>query len=73
MKAFSTPLSRKLALAIDCNHRLDNTYDGRYILRLPDLTLVYSDRYEEALREYETRREQQGEAVDRPPRALGTY
>ena len=38
-----------LALRIYCNHRLDNTYDGRDIIRLPDRTQVYAGDYEQRL------------------------
>jgi len=73
MTRIEMPLSRKSALAIYSNHRLDSTYDGRYILRLPDLTLVYSDQYERKLQEYENRRSQQASETTERPRALGAY
>jgi hypothetical protein len=41
-------LTRDVALAH--NHRLDPTFNGRYIRRLPDRTLVYADEYDERLR-----------------------
>jgi hypothetical protein len=38
------------------DYRQDNAHEGRYLRRLPDRTLVWSDEYEERLREYlETR------------------
>lgn len=43
----------RLADAIHHNHRLDNTYDGRYIVRLPDRTQVYAEDYQRRLAELE--------------------
>ena len=44
-----------LAQAIFHNHRFDTAYDGRYVVRLPDLTLVYAQDYERRLTEYQAR------------------
>jgi hypothetical protein len=38
-----------LAMRVYCNHRFDNTYDGRYVVRLPDRTQVYAEDYVERL------------------------
>jgi hypothetical protein len=57
MTRFNLPLSRKLALAIDSNHRMDTAYNGRYIRRLPDHTLVYADEFEERLSQYQREQE----------------
>ena len=49
------------------NYWLDPTFQasgGRYIRRLPDRTVVYTDEYKERLREYETR--QAEERAERP-------
>ena len=32
-----------LAMRIYCNHRFDNTCDGRYVVRLPDRTQIYAE------------------------------
>ncbi len=37
------------------NHRLDPASKGRYLMRLPDRTLVCLDEYEQRLREYESK------------------
>jgi hypothetical protein len=44
-----------LAQAIYHNHRLDSAYDGRYLVRLPDFTLVYAEDYARRLAEYNAR------------------
>ena len=51
----NTTYRGKLNLGVFHNHRLDNTYNGRYIVRLPDRTLVYADEYEQRLAEYRQR------------------
>jgi hypothetical protein len=38
-----------LAMRIYCNHRFDTTYDGRYVVRLPDRTQVYAEDYAKRL------------------------
>jgi hypothetical protein len=35
------------------NHRLDPASKGRYLMRLPDRTLVWLDDYEQRLREFQ--------------------
>lgn len=37
------------------NHRLDPASKGRYIIRLPDRTLVWSDEYEQRLRDFQSK------------------
>ncbi|MEM9302320.1 MAG: hypothetical protein AAGE01_09435 [Pseudomonadota bacterium] len=44
------------------DYRKDTAHDGRYLMRLPDRTLVYSDQYEEKLAEYEARARREPDA-----------
>ena len=37
------------------DYRQDTAFDGRYLMRLPDRTLVPADEYEERLAEYRLR------------------
>jgi hypothetical protein len=41
------------------SHHLDTTFKGRRLRRLPDMTLVYADEYEERLKEYEEAEEEE--------------
>jgi hypothetical protein len=36
------------------NHRLDPASKGRYLMRLPDRTLVWLDDYEQRMREFQS-------------------
>ena len=47
----------RLSDAIYHNHRLDSSYDGRYIVRLPDRTQVYAEDYASRLAELERQQE----------------
>ena len=49
------------------NYWLDPTFrasGGRYLVRLPDRTLVYADEYEKRLREYEAQKAAGGASED---------
>ena len=47
------PFTNNSAFRLYHNHRLDPAMKGRHVRRLPDRTLVWSDEYEERLREYQ--------------------
>ncbi len=59
----------RLNLGVFHNHRLDNTYKGRYIVRLPDRTLVYADKYEKRVTEYRQRHGDAEEGAGRSSQA----
>jgi hypothetical protein len=49
------PFTINAAFIMFHNHRLDPASKGRYIMRLPDRTLVWSDEYEQRLRDFQSK------------------
>ena len=56
MQYYRGPFMNNNAFRLYHNHRLDPATKGRHIRRLPDRTLVWSDEYEQRLREYESKK-----------------
>jgi hypothetical protein len=46
------------------SHHLDPAFNGRRLRRLPDMSLVYADEYEERLKEYESAQKEIQEEPD---------
>ncbi len=56
MQKFSASLFKLNAARSDWhNYRRDSAHDGRYLMRLPDRTLVLAQDYEKRLAEYTER------------------
>lgn len=49
------PFTNNNSFRLYHNHLLDPATKGRHIIRLPDRTLVWSDEYEQRLREYRSK------------------
>ncbi len=47
------PFTISAELILYHNHRLDPASKGRYLMRLPDRSLVWLEEYDQRLREYE--------------------
>ena len=55
VRRYIGPFTDNAAIRLYHDHRLDPATKGKHIIRLPDRTLVWSDEYEERLREYEAK------------------
>jgi hypothetical protein len=49
------PFAQNAAIRLFHNHRLDPATKGKHLIRLPDRSLVWSDEYEQRLREYQSK------------------
>jgi hypothetical protein len=49
------PFTNNNSFRLYHNHLLDPATKGKHIIRLPDRTLVWSDEYEQRLREYQSK------------------